>query len=539
MNRSIPVIASACAVLIALSGCSAAGTQNTETEPIISTAITDPQNPLVPGNTAEPSGGRVVDELFAGLVSYDPDGTTRNEIASSITSNEDATEFTITLEDGWTFTDGTPVTASSFADAWNYTANAANGQLNASFFDSIEGYEELQRDDVSADETMSGLTVVDDLTLRVTMSKPDSAFPNKLGVNAYYPLPQSFYDDPEAFGQNPVGNGPYKLEEWDHGTSITIVKNEDYHGNRTVRNGGIEFRIYTDTEAAYADAQAGNIDLLDSIPNSALDTFQNEENLNAYSQPGSGISMFSIPATAEHFGWDEEGRLRRQAISMAIDRDAINEKIYDGRVTPATDFTSPRIPGYSDELEGSDVLDYNPDKARELWEQANAISEWSGEFTLTYNADAGNKIWVDAVCNSIKNVLGIEASGNPIATFSELLQEVSDRAITTAFRRAWTPDYPSMENYLARQYASSAADGLGRNDVDYKNAEFDALIDQAASAGSEEEAQALYQRSEEILLRDLPAIPLWYGNVSGVYAKDVDNVEIDFKNIPVYEAITK
>ncbi|MDN6274480.1 MAG: ABC transporter substrate-binding protein, partial [Corynebacterium casei] len=78
---------------------------------------TEPQNPLVPANTNETGGGKIVDSIFSGLVGYDAEGETYNEVAESIEPNDDNTEFTITLKD-WKFTDGTDVTANSFVDAW-------------------------------------------------------------------------------------------------------------------------------------------------------------------------------------------------------------------------------------------------------------------------------------------------------------------------------------------------------------------------------------------------------------------------------------
>ena len=115
----------------------------------------------------------------------------------------------------------------------------------------------------------------------------------------------------------------------------------------------------------------------------------------------------------------EEGKLRRQAISMAINRDEITNVIFAGTRTPAHDFTSPVIDGYSEDLDGTDVLKYNPDEAKKLWAEADAISPWDGTFKIAYNADGGHQGWVDAVSNSIKNVLGIDASGDPYPTFAE------------------------------------------------------------------------------------------------------------------------
>ena len=93
----------------------------------------EPQNPLIPTNTNENNGGRIVDRLFAGLMSYDAKGNPTPEVAQSIDTTDNL-NYRIKLKPGWTFTDGTPVTAKSFVDAWNYGALSTNAQLQQSFF---------------------------------------------------------------------------------------------------------------------------------------------------------------------------------------------------------------------------------------------------------------------------------------------------------------------------------------------------------------------------------------------------------------------
>ena len=165
---------------------------------------TEPQNPLIPSNTNETGGGRIVDLLFAGLVSYTSDGSVKNEVAESIETSDNQ-NFTVKIKDGWTFSDGTPVTADSFIKAWNYGALLSNAQLSSYFYELIEGYS------AEKDSELTGLAKVDDLTFTIKLTAPASDFAKRLGYAAYYPLPESAYADMEAFGQAPIGNGPYTL----------------------------------------------------------------------------------------------------------------------------------------------------------------------------------------------------------------------------------------------------------------------------------------------------------------------------------------
>lgn len=547
-KKALAFAAAACAAAMLLSGCGSSNSGDSTTaggsgSSYILAYASEPQKTFIPGNINETGGGKPADMMFARLVSFDDNGKASNEIAESVTPNENATEYTIKLKD-WKFSNGDPVKAENFTKAWSYVANAKNAMLGSSFFQTIAGYDALQdADNLKGDEQLSGLKVVDDKTFTVALSASDSAFGLKIGYTAFAPLPDSFFDDPKAFGENPKDGctGPYVFESWKHNQDIMMKKNPDYKGNRPAQNDGIDFKIYTSDTAAYADIQAGNLDVMESVPAAQSKTFEKDPKVQPFNEAGSVIQTFTIPSNMEHFqNGTEEGELRRQAISMAIDRKALCEKVLSGTGTPATDFTSPKTPGYSDSLPGKENLEYNPDKAKELWDKANAISKFDGPLTFSYNADGGAKPIYDAVANSINNVLGKGvASTNPIPTFQEFRDAITNRQMTGAFRTGWQPDYPSPENYLVQLFASSAADGKGSNDGDFKDPEFDALMDQAAATGDEEAANKIYQQGEEILLKELPAIPLYYSNANGVASKNVSNVKFTWQNLPAYEQMTK
>ncbi|WP_432484876.1 peptide ABC transporter substrate-binding protein [Kineococcus esterisolvens] len=496
---------------------------------------TEPQNPLVPTNTNEVGGGRLLDSLWAGLVYYQADGSPQNDVAESIES-ADGQNYTITIKPDQTFSDGTPVTASSFVDAWNYGALGTNAQLSSYFFEPIQGFADVQADPPTA-QTMSGLQVVDDTTFTVALTQAESDFPLRLGYSAFYPLPASAFDDMDAFGESPIGNGPYKLaapDAWQHNVRIDFVPNEAYTGPRQAQNDSLAFVFYETYEAAYPDLLSGNLDVIDLIPPSALSTFQDDLGERAVNQPGAVFQSFTIPQNLPHFS-GEEGVLRRQAISHAIDRGQVCETVFQGTRTPAKDFTSPVIDGYSETVEGSDVLEYDPERAKELWAQADAIAPYTGTFTIAYNADGGHQEWVDATAAYIRQTLGIQAEGAPYPTFAALRTDVTNRTITGAFRTGWQADYPGLYNFLAPIYAT----GAGSNDGDYSNPQFDALLNQAAAQTDTEQANELLQQAQSILFEDLPAIPLWYQNTTGGYSEAASDVQFGWNSVPLYYQITK
>lgn len=541
--------AGACSMALLLSACggSSSGSGKTEgsstnSDAMISVFNPEPANPLIPSMTNEVGGGNPIDVLFSKLVRFDDKGKPKNEIAKEIKANSDNTQFTVTLNNGWKFSDGTPVTSQSFTKAWSWAANINNKQLGSGFFSNIKGYADLQKEGVAADAQLSGLKVVDDKTFTVELTDSSSTFPIQVGYTAFAPLPESFYKDTKAFGEKPVTVGPYKFESWEHNKFIKIVKDKNYKGDIAVKNGGIEFRAYTDPTAAYRDVQSGNLDVLDTLPASERKTFLKDSTVQAINEPGSVLQMFTIPTYMKHFGEDQEGKLRRQAISMAIDRKLIIDKVLANTGEEVHDFTSPVIPGYAKDLKGSDVLKYNKTKAKEVWAEANKISEWTSAdtFKMAYNADGAHKEIYDAIANSIKNTLDINAAGNPIPTFNEFRSNVQNRKFTdSAFRSGWQPDYPSPESYLQSNFSSTAADGNGSNDGDYKNPEFDNLMIKAASAKSIDEANKFYQQGEEILFQDLPAVPLYYRNANGVAGKNIKGFAFTWKGAPSYTQLSK
>nr|WP_282922628.1 ABC transporter substrate-binding protein [Mobiluncus sp. Marseille-Q7826] len=534
--------------MTACSSGSDGGSADGKTDPnaVIVGNNSEPQRPLVPADTNETGGGLILDHIFAGLEYYDAKGNPQMEVAESIKS-DDNQNWTIKIKGDTKFSDGTPVTSKSFVDAWNQSVKQS--MLNASFFESIQGYDEAlkvaeaaieaDKENGVGDMDMSGLKVVDDTTFTVALNQPESDFPLRLGYSAFYPLPEAGIGDRakvKAYGANPITNGPYlvKKDSWKHNEQIELIPNPDYKGDRMPKNGGVTFKFYSTQDAAYNDLQSGALDVLDAIPDSAFGTYQDELGDRSVNEPSAIFQSFTFPKSDARFQ-GEAGALRLQAISMAINRAEICKTIFQGTRTPATDFVAPVIPGHNDSLKGNEVLKYNPEKAKELWKQADAIAPWTGDLQLAYNSDGGHQAWVDAVMNSIKNTLGIEAKGAPYPDFKSIRNEVTNRTIKTAFRTGWQADYPSPFNFLGPLYGT----GGSSNDGDYSNPDFDNLLKQALNTSDQKEAFKIYDQAQEILMKELPTIPLWYSNVNGGWAEGVQGVQFDWHSKPLYFDITK
>lgn len=496
----------------------------------------DPQNPLEPANTNEVNGGAVLDMIMSGLVKYDPKTSkASNEVADSITSS-DQQNWTVKIKSGWKFSDGTPVTAKSFVDAWNYGALSTNKQVNNSFFGYIDGFNAVAPATGNPTaKTMSGLKLVDDSTFTVKLTQKFSTWPQTLGYTAYYPLPASFFTNHAAYLNKPIGNGPYEISSWTKSQQMKLVPNPSYTGSNKPKNGGITLKVYTDTNAAYADLQSGNLDIDNGVPNAALKTIKTDLNGRFINEPAGIIQTVSFPMYQAN--WKTAGaKLVRQGLSMAIDRPTITKQIFNDTRTPATDWTSPVLGdagGYKSGLCG-DECTYNPTKAKQLITQGGGIP--GGQLTISYNADGPHKEWVDAVCNSINNVLGNNKAcvGKPVGTFADFRNQVTSKQETGAFRTGWQMDYPLIQDFLQPLYTTTG----GSNDSHYSSAAFDTLVNQANAEPDTAKAVSTFQQAEKLLVTDMPVIPLWYQNGTVGWSSKVSNVALNPFSVPVYTDIT-
>lgn len=474
---------------------------------------------MVPTNTNESCGSEILSVVFAPLVAIDKDNKVvygdkdENTVAAEITSNDDASVFTIKLKEGFTFHNGEKVDAESYVRAWNYGANPENAQNNSDFFKQIKGYQDMQ--DKKATELV-GLKAVDAQTLEVTLEAPFSAFPTTLGYTAFYPMPKVALDDMDAYNEAPIGNGPFKIEgTWEHNQAINTVRYDDYPGTKSDFP-GINFQIMADLNTAYNELRAGNLDVMEDLPPEQFSTF-GELGDNYIEGPSSNFTFLAYPMYVDAF----KEKKFRQALSMAIDRKAIAENIWNGARTPADDYVSPVIDGYR---EGAcKYCDYKPEEAKKLFEEAGGFD---GTLEVWFNSGAGHEEWVEAVANSWKQVLGIKDVKFESMIFADYLNKLEEKSVQGIYRLGWVADYPVMENYLGPILGSSGSS----NYTTYSNKEVDDLLAQGNRAKTLEEAVKLYQQADDIVLEDMPLIPIVFGKKQSGVSDKVTNYSIDFND---------
>ena len=492
-----------------------------------------PKSPLIPGATSETCGGDIIDAMTSKLVEYNTENAApENDIAESIETSDNKL-FTVKLKP-YKFHDGTDVKAKNFVDAWNYTAYGPNGQAGSYFYAPFAGFAEVSCSDAECKEkpkakTMSGLKVVDDMTFTIQTTEPVSNLPVRLGYSAFAPLPDSFFTDQKAFEAKPIGAGPFKLDSKSN-TEFVLSKFADFSGTTKPNVDKLTFRVYQDPAAAYNDAVAGSLDYIDesNIPQDQFigDAYQTDFPDRSSQREAGRISWITFSPEDPQLKDNPE---LRKAISRAIDRDLITKQIWNNTVTPATGWVSPVVDGYKAGVCG-DSCTFDAAAAKSAFEAAGG---YEGTLTMTYNADSPNKAWSEAVCNSIKNTLGIGCTAVPTVDFATFQKKIDAGDLKGIFRSAWQMDYPSIENFLVPIYAK----GADSNWSQYDNPEFTKLTTQAAAAKTSDEANALYQQAEALLAKDMPTAPLWYPKTTAVWSEKVTDVKVNAFGVLDFVAI--
>ncbi|WP_369819571.1 ABC transporter substrate-binding protein, partial [Actinoplanes sp. TFC3] len=429
-NRPWKMAVGATAIALLAAGCSSGGSEDSDSSGnSIVVGIAEPQH-LIPTNTTETSGAQVLAALFYPLVDFDDKNNPELVAAESITSDDNKV-WTVKLKPGFTFSNGEAVTADSYINAWNYGAYGPNAQGASYFFERIEGYADLQSVDPDGEEgpqkapepkakTLTGLKKVDDTTFTVTLSAPFTGWESVMGYTAFLPLPNAAFSAPgviaDGFEDAIIGNGPFKMKgTWQHDSQIEVEKVDGFKGTVPKIN-GVNFKIYQDQKAEYADLVAGNNDVQTTIPIESLAAAPGDLGDRFQKSPSSSFQFVGFPTFQKEFS----NVNIRKALSMAINRQEMTDQIFLGSQTPAKSFVSPAVAGYrEDSCKAS--CEYNPTEAKKLWDANNGPKK----IQITYNADGGHKAWVDAMCNQIKQSLpGTDCVGTGEPKFADLLTKV-------------------------------------------------------------------------------------------------------------------
>ncbi len=466
---------------------------------------------LIPQSNYEACGSQVFEALFTRLMDFAPNTNKPVPAQAQSVTSPDSKVWTIKIKPGWTFHNGEPVTAQSYVDAWNWTALGSNGAILNFFFAKIEGYDALNPSKGKATATeLSGLKVIDDTTFQVTLSAPFSQFPIQLGFDAFDPLPKAFYNNPDAFNENPIGDGPYMMDgAWKHDETINLQRYPDYAGTPGMAD-KIELKEYSSSDAAWADFQAGNVDI------SLVDSTNLLDAQKAYSdtlqrQPSSIILFLGLPTYQPEF----QNKLVRQALSLAVDRQAVMNAVLVAE-TPATSFAPAVVPGFQEASCKYCHLDVALAK-----QKLAAAGGWQGPMTVSFYAnDSSLEQAMEAIANQWRQNLGIQDIKLSPVNYNSYYDMQVGHKFLGPWWDGWSMDYPSLEDYIRPLYSKNS----GSNFSGYSNPAVDKLLAQGDAASTLDASIGDYQQAENLVAEDMPVIPWGYLPFSTVNQPTVTNV---------------
>lgn len=454
---------------------------------------------------------QVSELLFDGLTVNDFEtGRTLPGVAESWEANEDSTEWTFRLRDDVTFSNGDPVLPSDFKYAWERVLDPDFASTLTYHLSVIEGATAVEEG--TATELVGVVADDEARTLTVRMEAAFSPFPQVVSHTVFSPVPASVVralPDPSDWEQGVmIGNGPFVMAEpWAHERYIKLARNDDYWGGargQTAYLDTIEFRMSADVGTAYQQFEAGQGDTAYIPPARFAEAVARYPDQNL-TDPTLGIYYYGFNMEDPQLGGPQNLELR-QAIALAIDKEAINDTVYSGSRTVAEGWTPPGIPGYEPGL-GGDIAgqrERDVERAREL------VEEWGGTVSepirLSFGAGAGHAEIATIIQANLEDI-GIPSTLDPRET-TTYFSELRDGA-GMFFRSGWIWDYVAYDNGL---YSLLHSDSIGGDNLmRYANPEVDALIDQARAESDEEGSFELYRQAEEVALEDVAVVPIvWY-----------------------------
>lgn len=529
-RRAVVAIAASLGLAV-VTACSSGTAKSDETKPaaakpaVFSIADSIPDH-LTPGRGYSYNQ---YNALFAPLMRLGADGTLTMVQAESMDSSDNR-HWVIKIKDGWTFHNGEPVTAQNYVDAWNATAYGPNAWANSGSFANVRGYADLNPSKGEPKtKTMSGLKVVDEHTIEVDLTSPDSQFPLAVATGpAFMPLPKVAFDDFDAFDKAPIGDGPFKLTGKPNLTvSMEVNRYDGYKGPKPGSD-GVVFKFYSDLHTAYTDAQGNGVDIfrvpVDKWPHVKKDF---GDRFSAFKAPA--LQFLGIPLTDKRFS---DPRVRK-AISLAIDREAINKSIFGGLNDPAKSITSPTHKGSPANL--CDYCAFDPARAKQLLAEAGG---WSGgTMQIWLPGGLGYEPLFTAIANQIRQNLGIQdVQIKTLPGFTAFFEALGKKQVDGPYRGMWGSFYPSMAELLTALFT---ADGGGQFSTGYVNKRMAELVEQGNAAGSDAEQTAKYVEAEKLALADAPVVPLFYDSYVYAWSEKVSDVEIDLTPINITKVTVK
>lgn len=450
---------------------------------------------LDPAVSGDATSHEYIAQIFSGLVRLDDNLEPAPDIALEwqVTGG---TTYTFKLRRDVRFHDGRPVKAADFKYSWERAANPQTRSLTAlTYLGDIVGVKEVVSGQA---REISGVKVVDDYTLQVTIDAPKSYFLSKMTYPTAFVVDQGNVKSGEWW-RKPNGTGPFRLREWQKEELFVLEANMDYYGDKarvgTVAFqlwGGIPMNLY---ETGRIDVAPVNINYIDRVTDKAGPFYAE---LNTVPE----LSFFYIGFDHTSPPFDDVNI--RRAFSHAIDKDKLVSLVNRDMMQRADGILPPGMPGFNPGLSG---LEFNVEKARGLIAASGYGSvDRLPPITLTTSGWGGLiSPDVEAVINEWRVNLGVEVQVRQLEPepFLYRLKEEKDQMYITG----WIADYPHPQDFLDVLFYTGADNNAG----EYSNREVDVIIDRANVEQDYDRSLALYRQAEQLMVDDGAVIPLTFG----------------------------
>ncbi|OON96482.1 MAG: ABC transporter substrate-binding protein [Epulopiscium sp. Nele67-Bin005] len=457
-------------------------------------------------------GSHVITNMFEGLI-RESGGEVTPGMAKSWDISDDGLTYTFHLRDGIKWSDGQPVVAGDFEYAWKRAVDPATASKYAYIFGSANILNANDIVDGKTDFNELGVVALDDKTLQVTLEMPTEYFLRLTGFPTFMPVREDIVDPDGIWAKKPetaISNGPFMLQSYSMSDNMVLVKNPNYWNADNIELEKITMRMITEASTAYTAFNSNEVYLIDEIPTAEIGNLMATSH-EFYIEPYIGTYFLIFDLEDNEVLQDVNVR---KALNYAIDRTEITEHVTKGGEIPATSFVGP---GFTD-ANGKDFYsvgnmehdNYGIPKQADIAAAQAALAEAgypNGEGFPTleymYNTNDGHKAVAEAIQQMWKENLGIDVTltNQEWAVFQETR---NNKTFTGLARHGWIGDYADPNTMLEMFISNSAQNNMG-----YSSEEFDEQLYLSRVTTGTERMDHLY-KAQEILMNDLPLIPIYY-----------------------------
>lgn len=448
----------------------------------------------------------IVTALIEGLVSEDPhDLHPVPGVAESWDISPDGLVYTFHLRADAKWSNGDPVTSQDFIRSYQRMLTPS---LAAEYAYMLYNYVEGARDyydGKTKDFTKVGFEAPDSRTFRIRLLHPTPYLLTAMNHYAWFPV---HIPTVEKFGgldrrgsdwtraQNFVGNGPFVIKEWRQNQEFVVARSPTYWDRANVKLDEIHFFPIDNLDVEERMFRTGQLDVTNEVPLGKIDVYRRENPAALHTDPYLGIYFYRFNVKRAPF---TDVRVRK-ALSLAIDRDSLVKNVSRGGEQPAYALSYPGVAGYAPKAKLTGTLE---DARRLLAEAGYPDGKGFPVVELLYNTQQNHRLIAEAIQQMWKRNLNID-----ITLVNEEWKVYIDAQRTknyTLQRAGWIADYDDPNVFLDLWETNS-----GNNDTNWSNARYDDLLAKSLQAKTNEERFALYQQMDQILVDELPVMPIYY-----------------------------